>query len=149
MACCQNWRLIELTNGNTGPVAVNGLLPLGSITRRVGKTPRCTPTWEIGTTYNNTITISESGIYKISYTGTLVAAEAGDLIVDILQDGNVIASRTITVVEGGSVNAALIKEARVYCNCCNGVLPITFAIRIRGVAITDANGSFIIDGVVI
>lgn len=42
---CQNWRLIELTNGNIGAVPVGSLLPIGAITRKVAQEPRCTPTF--------------------------------------------------------------------------------------------------------
>lgn len=148
MACCRNRRLIELTNGNTGAVAVGGLMPLGAVTRMIGLTPKCTPTWTVSTTQNNVVTISESGIYTATYTGTLVVTEAGDVTVDMLLDGVAIASRTITAVAGASVNVAMSKEIRVYGSCCNGVTPATLALRIGGVPITTANGSLILDGTV-
>lgn len=34
---CQNWRLIELTNGNIGAVPAGSLLPIGAITRKVAR----------------------------------------------------------------------------------------------------------------
>lgn len=148
MACCRNRRLIELTNGNTGAVAVGALMPLGAVTRMIGMTPKCTPTWTVSTTMNNVVTVSESGIYTATYTGTLVVAEDGDVTVDMLLDGVVIASRTITAVADASVNIAMVKEIRVYCDCCNGANPVTLALRVGGVPITTANGSFILDGTV-
>lgn len=141
---CQNWRLIELTNGNIGAVPVGSLLPIGAITRKVAQEPRCTPTFEVGTTQNNVITVSEYGIYNVEYTGTLVAGAAGVLTLSLLADGVAIATRSATVTADGSFIFALSKEIRVLKNCCNNVIPITLALQISGVAITGGNGTLIL-----
>ncbi len=142
---CQNWRLLELTNGNIGAVAVNAFVPIGAITRKVAKEPRCTPTFEAGTTLNNIVTISEKGIYNITYTGTLTAAAAGTLTLNLLADSAVIATRSVTATEGSDVNIALSKEVRVFGNCCNGVSPVIIALQIADTAITGGNGTIIIN----
>lgn len=131
---CQNWLLIELTNGNIGAVPAGSLLPIGAITRKVAQEPRCTPTFEVGTTQNNVVTVSE-------YTGTLVAGAAGVLTLSLLADGVAIATRSATVTADGSFIFALSKEIRVLKNCCNNVTPITLALQISGVAITGGNGT--------
>lgn len=134
---CQNWLLIELTNGNIGSVPAGSLLPIGAITRKVAQEPRCTPTFEVGTTQNNVVTVSE-------YTGTLVAGAAGVLTLSLLADGVAIATRSATVTADGSFIFALSKEIRVLKNCCNNVTPITLALQISGVAITGGNGTLIL-----
>lgn len=110
---CQNWLLIELTNGNIGAVPAGPLLPIGAITRKVAQEPRCTPTFEVGTTQNNVVTVSEYGIYNVEYTGTLVAGAAGVLTLSLLADGVAIATRSATVTADGSFIFALSKEIRV------------------------------------
>ena len=143
---CNTWRLIELTNGNIGPVAVDALVPLGSVTRKVAREPRCSPTFSVDTTANNVVTIDEHGIYNVEYTGTLVAAAAGTLTLNLLQNNTAIATRSITVAVGDSVNIALSKEIRVYRNCyCQQNMPIQLALSITGVAITGGNGTLIVN----
>ena len=143
---CNAWRLIELTNGNIGPVAVDALVPLGSVTRKVAREPRCTPTFSVDTTANNVVTIDEHGIYNVEYTGTLVAAAAGTLTLNLLQNNTAVATRSITVAVGDSVNVALSKEIRVYRNCCcQQNMPIQLALSITGVAITGGNGTLIVN----
>ena len=143
---CNAWRLIELTNGNIGPVAVDALVPLGSVTRKVAREPRCTPTFSVDTTANNVVTIDEHGIYNVEYTGTLVAAAAGTLTLNLLQNNTAIATRSITVTAGDSVNLAISKEIRVYRNCCcQQNMPIQWALSITGVAIPGGNDPLIIN----
>ena len=143
---CNTWRLIELTNGNIGPVAVDALVPLGSVTRKVAREPRCSPTFSVDTTANNVVTIDEHGIYNVEYTGTLVAAAAGTLTLNLLQNNTAIATRSITVAVGDSVNIALSKEIRVYRNCyCQQNMSIQLALSITGVAITGGNGTLIVN----
>lgn len=142
---CQNWRLIELTNGNIGAVSDGALLPIGAITRKVAREPRCTPTFEVGTTLNNVVTVSECGIYNVSYTGTLIAGAAGTLALSLLADGVVVATRSATVASGDSAIFALSKEIRVPTSCCNGTTPVTLALQISGVAITGGNGTMIVN----
>lgn len=140
---CDDWRLIELTNGDIGAVSAGGLIPLGAVTRRVSKEPKCTPTFEVGTTANNVVTISEPGIYNVIYTGSLIAGAAGNLSLNLLVDGDISVTRTSTAAESSSMIYALAKEIRVRSSCCNGS-PVTIALSISGIAITGGNGSLII-----
>lgn len=143
---CNNWRLIELTNGTIGAVAAGSLLPLGAITRKVAREPRCTPTFEVDTTANNVILISEPGIYNVTYTGTLIAGAAGILGLNLLQNNDTLVTRTATVAEGDSAIFSLSKEIRVYRDCCRQqTIPIQLALSISGVAITGGNGTLIIN----
>lgn len=107
--------LIQLANTTEFSVAAGNTIPLGGIVHRVGN---CLSNTMSG------VYIASPGYYLVdfntSFTGT-----AGDLIVNIKQNGNTIAGATAkhTVVADRFYNNSIPTVAKVYC-CAGTVLSV-------------------------
>lgn len=143
-----NYKLIQLTNKNVPEVAINGLLPLGNITRRVDCKSDC-PTFTVSTSGADTVTLSSAGYYRITYSLTALATAADALNVTLLANGSSVYSVSETpAAAGDSVNLSLIYTVRVFPQCDNVANnnPMTIQFQTSG-AITSGTSNLIIERV--
>lgn len=143
-----NYKLIQLTNKNIPEVAINGLLPLGSITRRVDCKSNC-PTFTVSTSGADTVTLSSPGYYRIIYSISAVATADTALTLSLLTNGVSAYSVSETpAAAGDTVNLTLTYMARVYPQCDNlaNNNPMTVQFQTSG-AITSGVGNLIIERV--
>lgn len=145
------YRLIQLTNGVVGAVAANAAMPLGIPTRRIMRNTTCIPTFVVTTGANTAVEISEAGIYTFTYTGSLTVGEAGDIVLQLVYNGVVANTVTVTAAAAGTYSVNLSFVVRVLGNCCSGQqnLPAIIQIRNTGVALTGGTSNLIISGNVI
>lgn len=114
------YKLIQLTNSNILNVAANTFLPLGSITRRVNSTTDNFATFEVASSFADTVTVTEPGYYKVTYNGSLSAAAAGIVSVAMLVNNSTVYSVMETAAaENDLVNINLEYILRVCPNCCS------------------------------
>ena len=122
--------LILMTTPTTANVLANGVLPLSTISRRVGR---------IITSSNNSVILYAPGYYDIDVTVTFTAPEAGTASIELQSNGATIpgatASTTITTADT-EVRSLTIPGyiVRTFCN-----VPITLTIVNSGVAIDTSN----------
>lgn len=137
------YQQIQLTNTDIGAVAVDTALPLGTITRRINAAaPSCT-TFQL-TGGADTLTLTDPGFYKVTYSANVVAGAVGDLTLSLVSNGTTLYTVTETVAEGDTYNLTLPYTLRVYSNCCT-VTPAEVQIILGGVAITGTSGNLIVE----
>lgn len=144
------YRLLQLTNNNIGAVAAATVLPLGVMSRKIACQSTCTPTFEVSTTANNVAYINEPGYYKITYEGSLTAAAAGNVVVNLEVNGAIVNTATVTAAAAGTVGISIAFIVRVLNNCCNGAAintPAIIQFRNAGVALTGGNSNVLIEKV--
>ena len=141
------YQFIQLTDTTVGAVATGALLPLGNITRRYGNGSCCASTFEVSTSGSDTITINDSGYYKVSYTGSLIPAAAGELTLTLTANGVAVTSVSDTVAAAGDVtNISLEYIIRVFPNCSSiNNMPVILQIVNSGVALTGGNSNLIVE----
>lgn len=146
------YKVIQLTNTTIGAVAAGSLVPLGAITRRYGCNcnNNCS-VFEVSTTGSNTVTINEEGYYHLTYTGSLVAGAAGDIVLNLLVNGIEVISSTQTATAGGTENISLSYVIRVLPNCCSVINNTPAIVQIElddtSVALTGGVSNLIIEKV--
>ena len=124
------YKLIQLTNNNILNIAENTYLPLGTVTRRVNSTTDNFATFDVASSYADTVTITEPGYYKVTYNGTLSAAAAGIVSVAMLANTSTVFSVMETAAaENDLVNITLEYVLRVCPNCCSS--PYNFPVNIN------------------
>ena len=146
-----SYRVIQLTNINIGSVAVNGLMPLGTVTRRINRTT-CddnNPTFTLATTGTNIVTINECGNYRIVYSLSGVAATAGILNVVLQLNNTDTYTVSATADAGDTINVTLPYEIRVLPNCAStpNNNPVNITIQLTGVGITGGTSNLLIEKV--
>lgn len=121
-----SYKMIQLTNPPTTPfgaVAVGGLLPLGTITHRLGCGNCNQPTFTVTTSGANTVSINDAGYYRISFSASVVATAAGVVTLNLVQNGVVVYSVSQTAgAAGDTVNLSFVYEVRALPNF-GAVLP--------------------------
>lgn len=144
---CNDYRLLQLTNSSIPALPTATLLPVGIPTRKIVQSSTCKDTFTVTTNVNNTIYINEEGFYKITYTGYLTAAAAGNVIVNLQLNGVNVLTATETAVINGTVPINISFVTRVYCNCaCNSTnMPILVELLNNGVDLTGGNSNLIIE----
>ena len=147
---CSNYRIIELQNDNIGAVAVNAMMPLGRITRRISTTTGSGVPFEISTSGADTIQLTSKGYYKVMYSASVTAAAAGTITLTLLANGQEIYSVSDEVTTPRTVNMTLIKDVRVFANCasCSTNCPVQLQIRLSGAAISGGSSNIIVDSCV-
>lgn len=139
-----NYKLIQLTNKSILTVPIDGLLPLGNITRRVDCKSDC-PTFTVSTSGADTVTLSSAGYYRITYSLTALPTAADALNVALLvNDASVYSVSETPVAAGDSVNLSLTYIVRVFPQCNNMAMTIQF--QTSG-AITSGTSNLIIERV--
>lgn len=146
-----SYRVIQLTNTNIGAVAVNGLMPLGIITRRVNHVTcdDSVPTFTLANTGTNVVTINECGNYRISYSLSGVASVAGILNAVLQVNNTDVYTVSTTVAAGDTANLTLPYEIRVLPNCASNPNnnPVNITIQLTGVGITGGTSNLLIEKV--
>ena len=141
-------QFIQLTAAtNYGAVAQGGFVPLGVVTRKFVTGTCNQPTFVAGTTGNNTVTITDAGEYKVTYTGTALAGAAGAVTFNLLLNGATVftVSQTAAAI-GDSANIALTFIVRVFGNCASiQNAPATIQILNTGVELTGGTGNLIVE----
>lgn len=138
--------MIQITNKNIGAVAINGLIPLGTITRRIDCGDCCTA-FTVSSSNTDTITINEEGYYKITYSITDLATAVGLNTITLVVNGTDTYTVGETVaVAGDAINLTLDYVVRVFRKCDNVATnnPMTIQIRADD-AITSATANIIIE----
>ena len=144
------YQLLQLTNPAIGAVAVDALLPLGTITRKISTRDCCQPTFTVTTSGANTINLNDAGTYKITYTASLVAGAAGLVTINLVQNGTIVATASETATAAGdTVNISLVYVVRALPNFAGLLtnLPSTIQITNTGVALTDGTSNILIEKV--
>ena len=147
---CSNYRIIEMQNDAIGAVAVNGLLPLGNVTRRISTTTGSGVPFEVSSSGADTIQLTSKGYYKAIYNASLTVGGAGAVTVSMLVNGVTVYSVTENAAGAGTVNLTLIKEIRVFGNCANMPTncPARVQFQLSGTAVTGGTSNVIIDSCV-
>ena len=141
------YQFIQLTDNTVGAVATDALLPLGVVTRRYGNGSCCANTFVVSTSGSDTITINESGYYKLSYTGSLSPEAAGEITFTLTANGISVVSVSDTVAAADDVtNISLEYIIRVFPNCSAiNNIPVIVQIVNEGVALTGGTSNLIVE----
>jgi hypothetical protein len=137
-----NTKLIQITNTAIGAIAVDALMPLGTITRRYGVGGNY-PTYTTANSNVDTITINDEGYYDIAYNASLVAGAAGVLTLTLLTNGEAVYTISETVAAGDTYNMSLPFTVRVYAKQCNAPTnnPMNIQVQLGGVAVTSGTSN--------
>lgn len=144
-----NYRLLQLTNNSVGPVAVDALIPVGIMTRRIEQTPTCENTFTVTTSANNAVYVNEPGFYEITYQGYLTVEAAGDIVIALQVNGVTVQTATVTASAAGTFPVSISFITRAF-NNCNGNptnLPMLIQLQNTGVALTGGTSNLIIQRV--
>lgn len=142
------YKQIQLTNSNIGDVAVDGFIPLGIVTRRINAPFNCCNTFVVGSTQADTLTITEPGFYKVTYSLTAETAAAGTVTVSLLTNGTSVYSVSSAVTAADTpVNVTLPYTVRVCPNCASTPTncPVVIQLQISDTAITGVSGNLIVE----
>lgn len=141
-----NTKLIQLTNNNIGTVATNVNMPLGITTVICPNTCECGNTYTITSSASDTIQINKPGIYKVIYNASLVATDAGEVVLSLIVNGLEKYTVTATATAAGIVNVTIPYEIYLPCNCNSNPINIPAYMQIKntGVALTSGVSNIII-----
>ena len=140
------FKMIQLTNKNIGTVAINGLIPFGTITRRIDCTSN-NSAFTIQSSNTDTITINEEGYYKITYSLTAVYTAVGTNSATLVVNGEDVYTVGEEISTAGTaVNLTLPYIVRVFRRCDNVATNNPMTIQIRSDdAITSATANIIVE----
>ena len=114
------YKLIQLTNNALGATDATTALPLGLVTRRLNAAACNCATFQITSSNSDTIILNDPGYYKITYSATLLAADAGVVSVDLIANQQTITSVSETAAAADdAVDLTLVYVLRVCPNCCS------------------------------
>lgn len=143
------YKLIQVTNPTITAVAVNANFPIGNITRRLTCNTKCCNTFTTSSSNADTITINESGYYKITYNASLIAEAVGEVSVALILNGTtqVYEVGETAAADNDVVNLNLPFVIRVFDNYNNlpTNCPITIQFKNTGVAVTGGSSNIIIE----
>jgi hypothetical protein len=140
-------KLIQLTNSNIGAIAVNANMPLGITTVIYPDCCGCGfQTYSVGSSTSDTLVVNRAGTYRFIYNASLVATDAGDLVLTLKVNGVTKYVVTAVAVAGGAVNITIPFEIYLPCNCNSNPanLPAYVQVENTGVAITSGTSNLII-----
>lgn len=144
------YKQIQLTNSAIGDIAVDAYIPYGRVTRRINAPYNCCNTFTVTSSTSDTVTINDTGFYKITYSLTATAAAEGDVTIALVTNGTTIYSVSQYVAaEGDSINLTLPYTIRVCPNCSSTPdnVPVSVQIQNTGIAITGVSSNMIIEKV--
>ena len=144
------YKQIQLTNNDIGDIAVNALIPLGNVTRRINAPYNTCNTFTVTSSTSDTVLINDAGFYKVTYSLTGMAAAAGDVEITLLNNNSSIYSVSQYVADAaGSVNLTIIYTIRACPNCSSAPtnLPVSVQIKNTGIALTGVSANLIIEKV--
>lgn len=139
------YRMVQLTNKNIGAVAVNALVPLGTVTRRVDCSNNISA-FTVTSSNTDTVTINEEGYYKVTYSISAIATTAGLATVTLVVNGLDTYTVGATATADGTVNLTLPYEVRVFRRCNNVATNNPMTIQIKsGADLTSAVANIIVE----
>ena len=144
------YKVLQLTNKNIGAVSVDDLMPLGNITRKISYGNSNCGTFQVSTTGADTVTLNEPGNYRITYSGSLTASAAGEVIISLISNSTNVYSVTATAAAADDVvNLTLPYEVRVCPNSCSNPnnCPMTIQFELTGIDITAGTSNVLIERV--
>lgn len=144
------YRVLQLKNNAVAPVAVDGYMPFGKITRRVQENCSGSSTFNVTTSQADIVYLNEVGNYNINYSASLIAGAIGDVSVALVVNG----SQVYEVVESAAaiadtVNLTVPYQVRVCPNCSSSPnnCPVTIQIQLTGVGVTGGQSNLLIERV--
>jgi hypothetical protein len=143
-----SYKQIQITNTSLGDVAVDGFIPLGSVTRRINAPQTCCNTFTLATSPVDTLVLNDVGFYKITYVLTATAAAAGEVTIALVTNGAAVNTVSQAIVdETNAVNLSLVYTIRVFPNCNVNVnnCPVNVQIQNTGIALTGATSNLIVE----
>lgn len=133
-------------------VTADGIINLGSIYRRYDK--KCTYGFRAFEFNGSSVSLQQSGLYHITVTATFTAPVAGDVTIQLLEDGiavpGISATETITTATTESRSIALDYYVLVDTACILGnrtIIAKTISLQNTGVASTITDLAINIDKV--
>ena len=113
-------KLLQLTNMNIGAIVTDSFMPLGIRTVTFpGYDGSACSTYSVTSSTSDTLVINKPGTYRILYSASVVATEAGDVTFEVIFNGTSKYSVTATATAAGTVNLTIPYEIYVPCNCCS------------------------------
>ena len=103
--------LIQVANPSTSAVAVNSIIPLGSVQRRFGCNCRLS---------GNAIEVAGEGYYSVDGAVTVLPTAAGTVTVGLSVNGSILPGAVgtgSTSVAGNPVTVPIVATIRQGCNC--------------------------------
>jgi hypothetical protein len=140
-------KLLQLTNPSIGAVAVNAFVPMGTTTLVYPvNCSNCCQTYTVTSSTADTVQINKSGAYRIIYNASLVATDAGEVVLELKVNGVTKYTVTATATAAGTVNVSIPFEIYLPCNCAGNPanIPAYVQIQSTGVAITSGTSNLII-----
>lgn len=134
--------LLGLRNASEQVVPVGGIINLGTVYRRYCKKCNGVKTFDFS---GLGVSLQQSGIYQITITATFTAPAAGDVTLEIYENGSptgVLATETITTADTESRSVTLDYFALVNSGCVLGnltTLADSITLVNTGVAATITN----------
>lgn len=111
---------IYTTNTGAVDVAVNGVIPLGTVIRRFGCNANLS---------GNGIILTDTGYYDINASFTFTATAAGDITVTMFRDGVAVPGATATeTAAAAAAKVNLSFPAIVRQQCCKNSSTLTFVL---------------------
>ena len=140
-------KLLQLTNNVIGAIVANGYMPLGTITVTYPGYDTCPcQTYSVTSSTSDTVVVNREGTYRVIYNASLVATEAGNVVLSLNVNGVTKYTVTVTATEAGTVNVTIPCEVYIPCNCCSNPnnVPAYIQIQNTGVALTSGTSNLII-----
>ena len=141
------FQYIQLSNTTgIGAVAAGDLVPLGAVTRSFMCSGAAQPTFVVGTTGSNTITITDCGVYEVEFNASVVAGAAGVVTLNLTQNGAVVATASQTATAADDTeNLSITYLIRVFPNIGGfSNAPSTIQVLNTGVALTGGTSNIIV-----
>jgi hypothetical protein len=92
------------------------------------------------------LVVNKAGTYSFIYNASLVATDAGDLVLALRVNGVTKYTVTAVAVAGGAVNITIPFEIYIPCNCNSNptAVPASIQIQNTGVAVTSGTSNLIV-----
>jgi hypothetical protein len=142
-----NARILQLTNSTIGAVTTNSKMPLGVTTVIYPyDISNCYPTYTVSSSSADTLVINNPGTYNFTYSASVVATDAGNVVLGILVNGTTKYSVTAQAAAGGTVNLTIPYEIYVPSNCQSAPsnVPAYIQVQNTGVALTSGTSNLIV-----
>ena len=140
------YKQIQLTNTAIGDVAADAYVPLGRVTARINAPYNCCNTFAVSSSTADTVVINTAGFYKITYSLTATAADAGDITIALVVDGAPVYSVTQSYVAASTgANLTVVYTIRVASNGGAESNPVSVQLQNTGIALTGATSNLIIE----
>ena len=138
-------KMIQLTNGSIGAIAIDAYIPMGTITRRIDCSPNAA-TFVTGNSTADTITITDDGYYNITYSLTAVADAAGVANTSLVINGTPVYTVGTTTTAGGTYTITLPYVVRVFRRCDNMATNNPMTVQVTtDAAITSGTSNIIVE----